>query len=83
VTIAALARRAARDALALAGPDQAGGGFMVTTEDSTLFTGERLALAREALAILRSKRRRVDAVELAELVTPRIRAIVSPVQDPE
>lgn len=76
LTFAALARRAARDALALAGPDEGGGGFMRTTDESSLYDSQRLTLAREALAILRSRRGAIDAVELAELVSPRIRELV-------
>jgi hypothetical protein len=76
VTVQALARRAAFDALAMSGPPEAGGGFMRTTDPAAYFDDQRLALAREALALAGKDRHTISADELAERLVPRIRELV-------
>jgi hypothetical protein len=76
VTVQDLARRAAFDALAMVGPPEAGGGFMRTTDPSTLFDDQRLALAREGLALVGKDRHTISPDVLAERLVPRIRELV-------
>jgi hypothetical protein len=76
VTVQDLARRAAFDALALAGPDESGGGFMRTTDESSLLDPQRLALAREALRLAGPTPATMSPELLAERVVPRIRELV-------
>lgn len=68
-----LAYRATLDALALRGPDDHGG-FMTTTSPGDYLSGERLRLAREALAILPPGATTADAAAIAEQIEPRIAA---------
>lgn len=76
MTVQDLARRAAFDALALAGPAKAGGGFMRTTDSSVLLDPQRLTLARLALAEAGPNPSRLPADVLAERIVPRIRELV-------
>jgi hypothetical protein len=66
-----LAYQAAIDALALRGPDAAGG-FMTTTSPTEYLSGERLRLAQEALALLPPGATTADAAAIAEAIEPRI-----------
>lgn len=74
MTIAIHARRAALDAFALGADALVGESFhMRTSEPSQYLSGQRLRLAREALAILRSRPNDcLDVAGLAAAVTPRI-----------
>lgn len=73
----ALTTQAVLDALALAGPDESGVGFIRTSPAATYLDATRLQLAREALAVIGHRRATVDDVSvLADLVKPRIRELV-------
>jgi hypothetical protein len=72
-----LTTQAVLDALALAGPDESGVGFIRTTAPLAYLDGDRLRLAREALALIGNRRATLDDVSvLADLVKPRIRELV-------
>lgn len=72
-----LASRAVLDALALAGPDESGAGFIRTSSPAAYLDAERLRLAREALAVIGDRQTTVDDVAvLAELFKPRLRELV-------
>lgn len=67
-----LAYQATLDALALRGPDAGGGGYMTTTQPAEYLSGDRLRLAREALALLPAGATAADAAAIAEQIEPRI-----------
>lgn len=76
MTIPTLARQAAADALALCGPLPEGGGYMRTAPIETYLAGQRLVLAREALAVAGRDRHTIDVDALAERFLPRLRELV-------
>jgi hypothetical protein len=69
-------RQAVIDALALRGPDEHGGGFMVTSDPAEYLTGQRLRLAREALRLLPAGATMDDADRIAEKIAPRIESML-------
>ena len=76
-TLESLTTQAVLDALALAGPDDSGVGFIRTSPAVAYLDADRLRLAREALALIGNRRATLDDVEvLADLVKPRIRELV-------
>jgi hypothetical protein len=76
-TLESLTTQAILDALALAGPDDTGVGFIRTSPSVAYLDGDRLRLAREALALIGNRRATLDDVSvLADLVKPRIRELV-------
>jgi hypothetical protein len=76
-TLETLTTQAVLDALALSGPDETGVGFIRTSPAVAYLDGDRLRLAREALAVIGERRATLDDVSvLADLVKPRIRELV-------
>jgi len=73
VTVREIALRAAQDALALVGPSAGG---MIRSADPVTLGPRRLALAREAIAVLGPDRTRLTAQELAERLVPRVRELI-------
>jgi hypothetical protein len=71
----ALARQAAFDALTLIGPGE-DCGFVRTTDPEVYLTGQRLALAREALAAAGKDRDVIELDELADRFLPRLREMI-------
>ena len=70
-----LAYQATLDALALRGPSDTAGGYMTTSEPANYLSGDRLRLAREALALLPRGATPADAPAIAHDIEPRIAAV--------
>jgi hypothetical protein len=71
-----IARQAAADALVLCGPPLDGGGYIRTAPLETYLTGQRLVLAREALAVAGKDRHTINVDTLTERFLPRLRELV-------
>lgn len=69
------ARQAVIDALALRGPDEHGGGFIVACDPEHYMNGDRMRLAREALRLLPAGAKMDDVDRIADQIAPRIESL--------